>query len=91
MAGKEGAHIIKTKQKDITGPAISILDKHPSNLPMAMASINCWTDFVIDAGVRLLNARRVTDKSFIIKHDLIVSSKKVDIYRLERKFNKIHI
>ena len=91
MAGKEGAHIINPKKGDITGPAISILHKDTPNLPLGIASINCWKDFVIDAGVRLLNARRMTDKNFIIEHDLIVSYRKVGIYRMERQFNKIHI
>ena len=74
MADKEGAHIINPKKNDIRSFSISIINEPitPSNVPLLTASDNNWTQLVIAAGMRLLNARKASDKSFLIKNNTII-------------------
>lgn len=76
IADKEGAHIINPeKRKDnIMGTAITLISEPitSSNVAFLVASDNNWTQLIIDAGMRLLNARRASDKSFLIGHDIVI-------------------
>lgn len=74
IAGKEGSHIINPRKNDITSFAIAVLEGPitPSNLPLLVASNDNWNQLIIDAGMRLLNARKASDKNFLIKHGIVV-------------------
>ncbi len=76
IADKEGAHIINPeKRKDnIMGTTITLVSEPitSSNVPFLVASDNNWTQFIIDVGMRLLNARKASDKKFLIKHNIII-------------------
>lgn len=72
MAGKEGSHIINPKKTDIRkGPQMALTDRIPTSSELPDFP-NHWAQFIIDAGMRLLNARRASDKKFLIKHDIVV-------------------
>ena len=78
IANKEGAHVVNPnsiKKKDnITGTAIALVSEPitSSNVEFLVASNKNWNQLIIEAGMRLLNAKKASDRSFLIKHDIVI-------------------
>ena len=78
IANKEGAHIVNPnsiKKKDnITSTAIALVSEPitSSNVEFLVASNKNWNQLIIEAGMKLLNARKASDKSFLIKHSIVI-------------------
>ena len=86
IADKEGAHIINLKGKDKREDVrIAFATEHVSGEDVASLDyIEHWEQFVIDAGMRLLNARSSTDGYLLIAHGIDVPEKQVKTTRVEK-------
>ena len=86
IADKEGAHIINLSERDkrtdvriafapgpVKGEDVTSLD-----------FVEHWEQFVIDAGMRLLDARRSTDGHSLIEHGIDVPERQVTTTRIEK-------
>ena len=87
MADKEGSHIISLKGKDKredvriaygTGPIKS------EDLP-SLSFIGHWEQFIVDAGMRLLDARWRADLSPLIDHGIVVPQTGGSPTRIEKR------
>ena len=79
IADREGAHIINLKGKDKREPAGLAFPSgpiKPEDAPF-MDFVEHWEQFVIDAGMRLLDARRSTDERPLIAHGIDVPERQV--------------
>ena len=92
IADKEGAHSINPKKNDIrTGAQAMIISGPitPADLSALVPSLDFpdhWAQLIIDAGMRLLNTRRVSDKNYLIKHDIVAPKRLTGtIMQLEKK------
>ena len=79
IADREGAHIISLKGKDKKEQARIAFPGGPIKAEDApsMDFVEHWEQFVIDAGMRLLDARRSTDERPLIAHGIDVPERQV--------------
>ena len=86
IADKEGAHIINLGERDkradvrIAFPPGPVRGEEVTSLDF----VEHWEQFVIDAGMRLLDARRPTDGHPLIEHGIDVPERQVRPIRIEK-------
>ena len=86
IAGKEGAHIISSKGRDEREDvriAFSASLVATEDVP-SLEFVEHWEQFVIDAGMRLLDARRAANGHPLIAHGVSVPERQVTTTRLEK-------
>lgn len=73
IADKEGSHIIKPNATNFRAfPRVGVLPYSQADKATESDMIDHWEQFVIDAGMRLLDARRKTDGRSLIAHGIHV-------------------
>ena len=88
IADKEGSHIIKSKKGDIRKGAQIAFAAGPvtSNDISSLQFIDHWAQLIVGVGMRLLNAKKASDKSFLIEHGIVAPKKMMGkIIRIEKK------
>ena len=84
IADKEGAHIISTRKDDREDIRIAFAGGPPSlEEAESLNYIEHWEQFVIDAGMRLLDSRKI-DGSLIMQHNIAILTMSEKPMRLQK-------
>lgn len=93
IADKEGAHIISSRGREPKGDrdigiAFITTMPEPEDLP-SQDFVKHWEQFVIDAGMRLLNAQYAATGQRVVAHGLTVPQRQVDTHSVELKRSEL--
>ena len=86
IANKEGAHVIRLEGRDRRTNARIAFTSGPVTTKdvTTLDFLEHWEQFVIDAGMRLLDARRLADGDPLIEHGINVPERQVRTTRIEK-------
>ena len=86
IADKEGAHIIDRRVWDKREDVRVAFSEAPmkGEAPESLNFVEHWEQFVIDAGMRVLDGKMGVDNRPLIEHGIVVSDAPIDITKVQK-------